>query len=235
MHRYIVLLLITGIVWAQTDYDKLVLKDGTTYLGEYIKIEGEIVFFKPLEGLYKKEAFEPVPVKLIKKLQLKDGQILFDGSNVKTFGSVYNEQKLSVKQAKMHWYQISPFEIFYVSILKRPARWTVNRGNGGLIGDEDFFLITESTQEQILLKNQLKLSRQQLFLSSISFLVGGWMALASQPGSVYGPLVVIISSGVLVDSKINYLYPVISFESAKIIAEQYNKNLLLKNNHQAPD
>jgi hypothetical protein len=235
MRRYIVLLLITGIVWAQTDYDKLVLKDGTTYLGEYIKIEGEIVFFKPLEGLYKKEAFEPVPVKLIKKLQLKDGQILFDGSNVKIFGSVYNEQKLSVKQAKMHWYQISPFEIFYVSILKRPARWTVNRGNGGLIGDEEFFLITESTQEQILLKNQLKLSRQQLFLSSISFLVGGWMALASQPGSVYGPLVVSISAGVLVDSKINSIYPVISFESAKIIAEQYNKNLLLKYSRQAPD
>ena len=234
MRKYIVLLLITGIVWAQTDFDKLVLKDGTTYLGEYIKIEGEIVFFKPLEGLYKKEAFEPVPVKLIKKLQLKDGQILFDGSNVKIFGSVYNEQKLSVKQAKMHWYQISPFEIFYVSILKRPARWTVNRGNGRLIGDEEFFLITESTQEQILLKNQLKLSRQQLFLSSISFLVGGWMALASQPGSVYGPLVVSISAGVLVDSKINSIYPVISFESAKIIAEQYNKNLLLKYSHQAP-
>jgi hypothetical protein len=146
----------------------------------------------------------------------------------------YNEQKLSVKQAKMHWYQISPFEIFYVSILKRPARWTVNRGNGRLIGDEEFFLITESTQEQILLKNQLKLSRQQLFLSGISYGVGGWMALASQPGSVYGPLVVIISAGVFVDSKINSIYPVISFESAKIIAEQYNKNLLLKNNHQAP-
>ena len=29
----------------------------------------------------------------------------------------YNEQKLSVKQAKMHWYQISPFEIFYVPAL----------------------------------------------------------------------------------------------------------------------
>ena len=39
MRRYIVLLLITGIVWTQTDFDKLVLKDGTTYLGEYIKIE----------------------------------------------------------------------------------------------------------------------------------------------------------------------------------------------------
>jgi len=29
--------LITGIVWAQTDFDKLVLKDGTTYLGEYFE------------------------------------------------------------------------------------------------------------------------------------------------------------------------------------------------------
>ena len=45
MRRYIVLLLITGIVWAQTDFDTLVLKDGTTYLGEYSKTEGKIVFF----------------------------------------------------------------------------------------------------------------------------------------------------------------------------------------------
>ena len=35
MRRYIVLLLITGTVWAQTDLDKLVLKNGTEYLGEY--------------------------------------------------------------------------------------------------------------------------------------------------------------------------------------------------------
>ena len=78
MRRYIVLLLITGLVWAQTDFDKLVLKDGTKYFGEYIKIEGEIVFFKPLERLYQKEAFafQPISINKIKILQLKDGQIL---------------------------------------------------------------------------------------------------------------------------------------------------------------
>jgi len=48
MRRYIVLLLITGIVWAQTDFDKLVLKDGTTYFGEYSKIEGD----KEMPSLY---------------------------------------------------------------------------------------------------------------------------------------------------------------------------------------
>ena len=76
MRRYIVLLLITGIVWAQTDFDTLVLKDGTTYLGEYIKIEEEIVYFKHQDAF----GFQPVPVKLIKQLQLKDGQfIILDG------------------------------------------------------------------------------------------------------------------------------------------------------------
>ena len=51
MRRYIVLLLITGIVWAQTDFDKLVLKDGTTYFGEYSKTEGDRVYFKHQDAL----------------------------------------------------------------------------------------------------------------------------------------------------------------------------------------
>ena len=72
MRRYIILLLITGIVWAQTDFDKLVLKDGTTYLGEYEKIEGDRVYFRHQDAL----AFQPVPVELIKQLQLKDGRFI---------------------------------------------------------------------------------------------------------------------------------------------------------------
>ena len=72
MRRYVVLLLITGIVWAQTEFDKLVLKDGTIYLGEYSKTEKEIVYFKPQNAF----AFQPVPVQLIKRLQLKDGHYI---------------------------------------------------------------------------------------------------------------------------------------------------------------
>ena len=77
MRRYIVLLLITGIVWAQTDFDKLVLKDGTTYFGEYSKIEEEIVYFKPQDTF----VFEPVSVKRIKNLQLKDGRFIIGKYN----------------------------------------------------------------------------------------------------------------------------------------------------------
>ena len=72
MRRYIVLLLITGILWAQTDFDTLILKNGTTYFGEYSKIEGEIVYFKPQNAL----AFQPISIKQIQTLKLKDGHFI---------------------------------------------------------------------------------------------------------------------------------------------------------------
>ena len=82
MRRYIVLLLITGILWAQTDFDTLILKSGTTYFGEYSIIEGEIVYFKP-QNVF---AFQPVPVELIQTLKLKDGHfIIGDGKSILTF------------------------------------------------------------------------------------------------------------------------------------------------------
>ena len=95
MCRFIVLLLITGNIWAQTnfdsegwiskdlptDFDKLVLKNGIEYIEEHLKrdfslytynldnIDQEIIYFKPLDVF----AFQPVPVDLIKVLKLKDG------------------------------------------------------------------------------------------------------------------------------------------------------------------
>ena len=78
MRRYIVLLLITGIVWAQTDFDTLILKSGTAYFGEYSKLEEEIVYFKPQNAF----AFQPISIKQIQTLKLKDGHfIIEDGKN----------------------------------------------------------------------------------------------------------------------------------------------------------
>ena len=80
MRRYIVLLLITGIVWAQADLDKLVLKDGTTYFGEYSKIEEEIVYFKPQNAF----GFQPISIKQVERLELKDGRVAVLDSKVKS-------------------------------------------------------------------------------------------------------------------------------------------------------
>ena len=96
MRKYIVLLLITGTVWAQTGLDKLVLKNGTEYLGEYSRkdfklytynlddIDQEIIYFKPLEAF----AFQPVTVNQIKVLQLRDGTLLYNNEK-----KMYSEKR----------------------------------------------------------------------------------------------------------------------------------------------
>ena len=111
MRRYIVLLLITGTVWAQTGLDKLVLKNGTEYLGEYSRkdfklytynlddVDQEIIYFKPLEAF----AFQPVTVDAIKVLQLRDGTLLYN-----------TEGKITEK--KLFWtFVIALFGIFLYS------------------------------------------------------------------------------------------------------------------------
>ena len=93
MRRNIVLLLITGVVWAQTNFDTLVLKDGTTYLGGYSKTEKEIIYFKP-QNAY---AFQPVPVQFIKRLKLKDGDYII-GLNSKSTISIRLNSKSKRKR-----------------------------------------------------------------------------------------------------------------------------------------
>ena len=48
MRRYIILFLITGIVWAQTDFDKLVLKDKSIYTGALVKYDNDKIILKVL-------------------------------------------------------------------------------------------------------------------------------------------------------------------------------------------
>ena len=48
------------------------MKSGTTYFGEYSKIEEEIVYFKP-QNVF---AFQPISIKQIQTLKLKDGHFI---------------------------------------------------------------------------------------------------------------------------------------------------------------
>ena len=76
-----------------TDFDILILKSGTTYFGEYSKIEGEIVYFKP-QNVF---AFQPISIKQIQTLKLKDGQfIIGSSSDILTYEEY--QKKLTVKE-----------------------------------------------------------------------------------------------------------------------------------------
>jgi len=97
MVRFISLLLFIGLAWAQTDFDKLILKDGTTHYGEYSKIEVKIVYFKPQDAF----SFQPVSIKQVERLELKDGRVVVLDSKVKSL-TLEEYQKLSTKEKAIY-------------------------------------------------------------------------------------------------------------------------------------
>ena len=100
MRRYIILLLITGIVWAQTDFDKLVLKDKTVYTGTLIKFDDDEIIFKALPS-----AKMSISIKDIKELKLSDGRSVIENgvilaNNEKHIKSIRDGSYLSTIQAE---------------------------------------------------------------------------------------------------------------------------------------
>ena len=94
MWKCIILFLITGIIWAQTDFDKLVLKNGLEYLGKYSRIEEKVVYFKQKGGL----AFQPVSMKLVSILELKDGRVPIDEGMLTRQTTLNFEQSTKINQ-----------------------------------------------------------------------------------------------------------------------------------------
>ena len=131
INRIIPLLLFIGFVWGQTDFDKLILKDkdGTTYLGEYSKTEGKIVFFKP-QGAF---AFQPIPVKRIRRLELKEGQTLLNGGGILIKRSTKEKAIFDAKSNNLvKWAFYGPFG-FIVFVLNKEEKFTYPKS----LTDED--------------------------------------------------------------------------------------------------
>ena len=97
MRRFIVLLIITGTVWAQTGLDKLVLDDGTEFLGEYSGVMENMVYFKTSNAL----AFHGVPINRIRSLQLKDGKTIIQDEYIK-IRTTLDYENLSIKDKAIY-------------------------------------------------------------------------------------------------------------------------------------
>ena len=75
------------IVLAQMDYDKLVLKDGKEYLGEYVKTERKMVYFKS----QKEASIRIISKRDVQTLQLQDGTFVITEKPDSKI--IYNEMK----------------------------------------------------------------------------------------------------------------------------------------------
>ena len=72
MRRCTVFLLIIGTAWAQTGLDKIVLKDGTEYLGKYLRTEKRLVYFNQHKSKNERLA-RIISIQDVSTLQLMDG------------------------------------------------------------------------------------------------------------------------------------------------------------------
>ena len=84
MTKKLTLLLFIGLTWGQdnlkkeSDFDKLVSKGGTIFLGEYSRIENSVVYFKTTNAM----ASQGVPLNKVHTLQLNDGTIIINNGEI---------------------------------------------------------------------------------------------------------------------------------------------------------
>ena len=95
MRRCIVLLLIIGTAWAQIGLDKLVLKDGTEYLGKYLRTEKRLVYFNQYKSKNERLA-RIISIQDVNTLQLMDGGSVDFQFHEKNYPKQYKNSKFII-------------------------------------------------------------------------------------------------------------------------------------------
>ena len=95
MGRSLVLLLIIGTAWAQTGLDKIVLKDGTEYLGKYLRTEKRLVYFNQHKSKNERLA-RIISIQDVNTLQLVDGGSVDFQFHEKNYPKQYKNSKFII-------------------------------------------------------------------------------------------------------------------------------------------
>ena len=82
----------------ESDFDRLVSKGGTIYLGEFSRIEKNTIYFKPTKA----SAFQGVPINQVQSLKLKDGKVIIKNGNVLSIIEVIKYEKLSTEEKAIY-------------------------------------------------------------------------------------------------------------------------------------
>ena len=95
MRRCLALLLIIGTAWAQTGLDKIVLKDGTEYLGKYLRTEKRLVYFNQHKSKNERLA-RIISIQDVNTLQLMDGGSVNFQFHEKNYPKQYKNSKFII-------------------------------------------------------------------------------------------------------------------------------------------
>tara|TARA_B100000029_G_scaffold514849_1_gene619294 strand:- start:1122 stop:1604 length:483 start_codon:yes stop_codon:yes gene_type:complete len=146
--------------------------------------------------------------------------LVFGQSSNQKANTQNDNNKLSIiEYSKFNW-----------RLFKKIQSWYPTIGDGNKISMKEFFIITESNEERNLITQNEKNIIKLMTMAALSTAAGLVLILTpeTEEWGVYLGLV-IISEWLMIRANTIISKPVISYESAKNIADQYNKNLYLKN------
>ena len=72
MRRYLSLLLFIGLAWGENNLDLLIFKSGLKYYGEFLKVEKNLIHFKPEDS----KSYQSVLSYRIDRVELTNGEVL---------------------------------------------------------------------------------------------------------------------------------------------------------------
>ena len=72
MRRYLPLLPLIGLAWGENNLDLLVFKNGLSYYGEFLKVEKNLIHFKPKDS----KSYQNVLSYRIDRVELANGEVL---------------------------------------------------------------------------------------------------------------------------------------------------------------
>ena len=72
MCRYLSLLLLIGLAWGENNLDLLIFKNGLSYYGEFLKVEKNLIHFKPKNS----KSYQSVLSYRIDRVELTNGEVL---------------------------------------------------------------------------------------------------------------------------------------------------------------
>ena len=72
MCRYLSLLLLIGLAWGENNLDLLIFKNGLSYYGEFLKVEKNLIHFKPKDS----KSYQSVLSYRIDRVELTNGEVL---------------------------------------------------------------------------------------------------------------------------------------------------------------
>ena len=130
----------------------------------------------------------------------------------------YNENKLTIKKKSY----------FNLSLLKNVDTWTVTNDVNRLLDIEEFLNITKSSKELNLLNKKNDFITKYSILSSLYQTGGLLIMFIPQTGNralLIGGIPFVYGLHLASKLRKEVAKPVISFESARIIVEEYNKDL----------